>query len=63
MTYQAQFMPQRKKRKYTFRKGEIFPYESGSLIHEGVKAQRRVARNFESAFEPRKRRKKDDSFF
>jgi hypothetical protein len=52
-------MPQRRKRTYTFRKGEMIPYESGSLVHEEVKTQREIAKNFESAFgEPRKRRRK-----
>ena len=47
------------KRKYTFRKGEILPYESGSFIHEEVKTQRQMAKNLESAFgEPRKTRRK-----
>lgn len=54
-------MPQRKKRKYTFRKGEVFPYESGSLMHEEVKSRRQAAS--ESAFGSRKKRKRRDSFF
>jgi len=56
-------MPERKKRQYTFRKNEPLPYESGSIIHEGVKAQRQMARNIDSAFEPRKTRRKKDSLF
>lgn len=37
----------------------MIPYESGSIMHEGVKAEREIARNLESALgEPRKRRRK-----
>ena len=35
-------MARKKKRKYTFRKGQIIPYESGSLMHMMVKAEREI---------------------
>ncbi len=38
-------MPAKKrKRKYTFRKGQTVPYESGSLMHEAIKAKRERAK-------------------
>lgn len=45
------------KRKYTFRKDQLIPYESGSFMHEEAKAQKQAARNFEEFSQPRKRRK------
>jgi hypothetical protein len=51
-------MPERRKRKYTFRKDQLPPYESGSLIHEIVKEQRAIARNFDFGFEPRRTQKR-----
>ena len=56
-------MPERRKRKYTFRKSEAFPYQSGSIIHEGVKAQRQIARDFDSAFGSKTSRKEDKGIF
>jgi len=56
-------MPEKKKRKYTFRKNELFPYESGSLIHQGVKAHRQASRDFASAFDEPKTRRRKQSFF
>jgi hypothetical protein len=51
-------MPERKKKRtYTFRKDEPIPYQSGSLIHESVKAERKAVRNISSALEPCKKRK------
>jgi hypothetical protein len=55
-------MPEKKKRTYTFRKNQVLPYESGSIMHEEAKAQRQIARNFNN-LEPKKRRKKDNVFF
>jgi hypothetical protein len=54
-------MPERRKRTYTFRKDQFVPFESGSFMHEEVKAQRQAARNFEELSQPRKRR--SQSFF
>lgn len=51
-------MSKRKKRPYTFRKDELILYESGSLIHEIVKEQRTIARNFDFGFEPRRTQKR-----
>ncbi len=59
-------MPERKKRKYTFRKGEVFPYESGSFIHETVKAQRAAAKTFSNldfGLEPKRTRRRKQSLF
>jgi hypothetical protein len=50
-------MPERKKRTYTFRKGEVIPYESGSIIHEDVKALKQASRDL-WGFEPQGTRKK-----
>ncbi len=46
-------MVKKKKRKYTFRKGQIIPYESGSLIHEIHKMTKGFYEN-----KKRKRRKR-----
>jgi hypothetical protein len=51
-------MPERRKRTYTFRKNELIPYESGSLIHEEAKAQRKIARSFDFGLEPQRTRKR-----
>ena len=53
-------MPQRKKRTYTFRKNEVIPYKSGSIIHEDVKALRQTSRDL---FDQSKTRKKRQLFF
>jgi hypothetical protein len=39
------------KRKYTFRKNQDISFESGSLMHDDVKTQRKAARNFEELSE------------
>jgi hypothetical protein len=39
----------KKKRKYTFRKGEAIPYESGGPMHEMIKAQRERGKSSEKA--------------
>jgi hypothetical protein len=44
-------MPEKKKRKYTFRKGQPIPYESGSFVHRQVKALKEDQRNFEKGAE------------
>jgi len=56
-------VPVGKKRKYTFRKGEAVPYESGSIIHESVKSHRAMARNLSSALDSPKKRKRKQSLF
>ena len=43
-------------RKYTFRKGEVIPYESGSIIHEDVKALRQTSRDLFDQPTTRKKR-------
>jgi len=50
----------KKKRKYTFRKGQPIPYESGSLLHQIEKAQRETFRTLQKVLkgEKKKRRKK-----
>jgi predicted GIY-YIG superfamily endonuclease len=49
----------KKKRKYTFRKGQIVPYESGSLMHEAVKAERELKKGLGRALgTPKKKRKR-----
>jgi len=48
---------EKKKRKYTFRKGQVIPYESGSLIHQEIKAQRRTAREMKRAFGTKNQKK------
>ena len=48
----------KKKRKYTFRKGQIVPYESGSLMHEAVKAEREFKKDLARALGTPKKRKK-----
>ena len=49
----------KKKRKYTFRKGQIVPYESGSLMHEAVKAERELKKDLGRALGYKKRRKSE----
>ena len=53
----------KKKRKYTFRKGQIIPYESGSLMHEMVKAEREARKIIRKVLEEpkEKKRKKEGS--
>ena len=49
----------KKKRKYTFRKGQIIPYESGSIMHEMVKMEREVKKAIRKALgEPSKKKKR-----
>lgn len=48
----------KKKRKYTFRKGQIVPYESGSLMHKAVKAERETAKELARALGTAKKQKK-----
>lgn len=48
----------KKKRKYTFRKGQIVPYESGSLMHEMVKAERETRHTIQKALGTTKKKKK-----
>ena len=48
----------KKKRKYTFRKGQIIPYESGSLMHEFVKAERELKKTIKKALEEPKKKKR-----
>jgi len=51
----------KKKRKYTFRKGQIIPYESGSLMHQMVKAEREARKSVAKALgvsEKKKRKRK-----
>lgn len=52
----------KKKRKYTFRKGQIVPYESGSLMHKAVKAERerdkRLAQLLSTSKKTSKKRKR-----
>jgi len=50
-------MPAKKKRKYTFRKDQIVPYESGSLIHEAVKAERQLKKDLGRALGYEKKKK------
>jgi len=60
MRLERKMPAKKKKRKYTFRKGKIIPYESGSLIHITEKAQRETFRALQKALkgEEKKRRKK-----
>jgi hypothetical protein len=51
-------MPQKKKRKYTFRKGQLIPYESGSLVHKIQKSERETAKRFERVIGTNKKKKK-----
>jgi hypothetical protein len=44
-------VPEKKKRKYTFRKGQPIPYESGSFVHRQVKALKEDQRTFEKRAE------------
>jgi hypothetical protein len=46
-------MPEKKKRKYTFRKDQPIPYESGSPMHKMAKAQKEA---FE-VFRPKKKKR------
>jgi len=43
----------KKKRKYTFRKGQLAPYESGSIVHQAEKAERELFK----ALRPKKKKK------
>ena len=52
----------KKKRKYTFRKGQIIPYESGSLMHEFVKAERELKKLLKRLWKNLKRRKGNEIF-
>jgi hypothetical protein len=36
-------------RTYTHRKGQLIPYESGSIMDDDVKNQRKAKRNFEES--------------
>jgi len=51
-------MPEKKKRKYTFRKGQPIPYESGSVIHQVEKAQRETMREVALALGTSRKRKR-----
>lgn len=55
----------RKKRKYTFRKGQKVPYESTSIMHEVVKSERERAKELSQILSPtktpKKQKKKQDS--
>lgn len=48
----------KKKRKYTFRKGQPIPYESGSLMHIEVKARRETAKQLARALGTTKKQKR-----
>jgi len=48
----------KKKRKYTFRKGQIVPYESGSLMHEAVKVEREFKKDLGRTLRSPKKSKK-----
>jgi len=51
--------PKSKKRKYTFRKGQIVPYESRSLIHTAVKAEKEATKRMTRALgTPKKQKRK-----
>jgi hypothetical protein len=50
-------MPRKKKRIYTFRKGQIIPYESGSPMHQMVKAEKEAAKGIARALDTSKRQK------
>jgi len=45
----------KKKRKYTFRKGQPIPYESGSIMHQMVKAERETRKTLARALSPSKK--------
>jgi len=51
-------MPAKKKRKYTFRKGQLIPYKSGSIVHEEVKLHRELTKDVARAFGTKKKRKR-----
>ena len=40
-------MPEKKTRNYIFRKDEEIPYESGSLMHEEVKVERKARKRLQ----------------
>jgi len=50
-------MPE-KKRKYTFRKGQPIPYESGSPIHVMEKTEREAAKRISQVLGDRKTKKR-----
>jgi hypothetical protein len=60
-------MPERKKRKIHFRNGEVFPYESGSFIHENSKKlkeqQLKTFSNLDFGLEPKRTRRRKQSLF
>jgi len=49
---------EKKKRKYTFRKDQPFPYKSGTLIHEGVRTAREQAKRWGFSSSSKKTSKK-----
>jgi len=51
-------MPQKKKKKYTFRKGQLVPYESGSVMHKIQKSERERAKLMERVIGTKKKKKK-----
>jgi len=51
-------MPQKKRRKYTFRKGLLVPYESGSVMHEIQKSERETAKLMERVTGTHKKKRK-----
>ena len=48
----------KKKRKYTFRKGQLIPYESGSIMHQLAKTERETRKTIASALHPAKKKSK-----
>ena len=52
---------EKKKRKYTFRKGQIFPYESGGIIHYTGKAERKLSKDIGWVLGTNKKRKTEYS--
>lgn len=40
-------MPEKKKRKYTFRKNQPIPFESGSIMHYVEKTRKKAAKTFD----------------
>jgi hypothetical protein len=51
-------MPQKKKRKYTFRKGQLIPYESGSVMHKIQKSELETAKHMERVIGTQKKKRK-----
>lgn len=51
-------LAKKKKRKYTFRKGQQIPYKSGSIIHIEAKARRETAKQLARALETTKKEKR-----